>query len=120
MPTVGADADTPVYKLDLADFLRSLILSFLFCSLEVLIAPTNGRIKELVSVKYPALSLDNPLPKYVWGGIMASRVLSRPNIFSFNKHFLNTYSVFRASLNNEPEQMNKWCGGRRRSSGWGN
>ena len=51
---------------------------------------------------------------------MASRVLSRPNIFSFNKHFLNTYSVFRASLNNEPEQMNKSRGGRRSSSGWGN
>ena len=40
-----ADADTPIYKLDLAEFLRSLILSVLFCTLEILIAPTNGRIK---------------------------------------------------------------------------
>lgn len=48
-----------------------------------------GGLNELICVKYLALSLDNPLPKHVFGDI-ASRVFPRPNIFYFNKHLLNT------------------------------
>lgn len=36
---------------------------------------------------------------------MASRILSRTNMFSFNEHFLNTYCVCRALLNMELEQV---------------
>ena len=39
------DANTPVYTLILAEFPRSWVLSVLFCTLEILIAPTKGKTK---------------------------------------------------------------------------
>lgn len=67
-----------------------------------------GGLNELISVKYLALSLDNPLPNHVWGDI-ASRVFSRPNIFYFNKHFFNP-TVGRALLDTEGKQISKCWG----------
>lgn len=41
-------------------------------------------------------------------------------MFSFHKLFLNTYCACRASQNTKKlEQVNRWGGGRKSSSGWG-
>lgn len=75
--------------------------------MEILIAPTRGRLNELINVKSLALSLSNPLPDI--SGETSWHPESFPGPACFTpKLFLNTYCACRASQSTKKlEQVNR-------------